>query len=54
VWMHDVAEAFVRGARTAAAEVFLRVTGARSSGVVLAGNDLSRARKTVEGPAQEK
>ena len=54
VWMHDVVEAFVHGARTAAAGVFLRVTGARSSGVVLAGNDLGRAGKTVEGPAQEK
>jgi hypothetical protein len=54
VWMRDVADAFVRGARTAAADLFLRVTGARSTGIWLSGNDLSRARKAVEGPAQEK
>ena len=54
VWMHDVLDAFVRGARTAAADLFLRVTGAGSSGISLSGNDLSRARRTVEGPAREK
>jgi hypothetical protein len=54
VWMHDVAGAFVRGARTAAADLFLRVTGARSSGIILSGNDLSRARTAVEGPALQK
>jgi Pectate lyase superfamily protein len=54
VWMNDVADAFVRGARTVAADLFLRVTGARSSGIVLTGNDLSRARKAVEGPVQQK
>jgi len=54
VWMHDVADAFVRGARTAAADLFLRVTGARSSGIILSGNDLGRAKRAVEGPAREK
>jgi hypothetical protein len=54
VWMHDVVDAFVRGARTAATDLFLRVTGARSSGIILSGNDLGRASRAVEGPAREK
>ena len=54
VWMHNVVDAFVRGARTAAADLFLRVTGASSSGIILLANDLSRARKAVEGPAGQK
>ncbi len=54
VWMRDVVDAFVRGGRTAAADLFLRVTGARSSGIILSGNDLSRARTAVEGPARMK
>jgi hypothetical protein len=54
VWMRDVVDAFVRGARTVAADLFLRVTGARSSEIWLSGNDLSRARTAVEGPARAK
>jgi len=54
VWMRDVVDAFVRGARTAPADLFLRVTGARSSGIILSANDLSRTREVVEGPAQIK
>jgi polygalacturonase len=52
VWMKDVVDAFVRGARTTATELFLRVSGA-STGVTLSGNDLGRARKAVEGPVRE-
>jgi len=54
VWMRGVVDAFVRGARTAPAELFLRVTGGRSSGIILSANDLGRARKAVEGPAEER
>jgi hypothetical protein len=54
VWMRDVVDAFVRGAKTAAADLFLRVTGARSAGITLSGNDLSRAARAFEGPASEK
>jgi hypothetical protein len=54
VWMNDVVDAFVRGARTAAAELFLRVTGGRSAGIVLTGNDLSRAGTRVEGQVVER
>jgi hypothetical protein len=54
VWMHDVVDAFVRGARVAASDLFLRVTGRRSSGIILSGNDLGRAKRAVEGPAREK
>jgi hypothetical protein len=52
--MRDVVDAFVRGARTVPAELFLRVTGARSSGIILSANDVSRARKAVEGRAEQK
>jgi hypothetical protein len=52
--MRDVVDAFVRGGRTAAADLFLRVTGARSSGIILSGNDLSRAKTAVEGAARMK
>ncbi len=48
LWMNNVAGALVRGARTAAASTFLRVSGTGSSGIALVGNDLSRATRSVE------
>ena len=48
VWMNNVADALVRGARSAAAPLFLRVSGARSAGVALVGNDFHRATRAVE------
>jgi hypothetical protein len=48
VWLNNVADAFVRGSRTAAAQTFLRVSGAGSKGITVMGNDLSRVGKSVE------
>jgi hypothetical protein len=48
VWLNNVADAFVRGCRTPAANLFLRVSGAGSKGIVLAGNDLTRAARRLE------
>jgi hypothetical protein len=45
----NVAGALLSGNRApAATDVFLRVTGDRSSGVALRGNDLRLARKALE------
>jgi polygalacturonase len=48
VWLNNVAEALVRGSRTAVAGTFLRVSGKETRGVVVSGNDLTRAGKGVE------
>lgn len=48
VQMRDVRDAFVHGCRASAGTgVFLQVEGAGSAGIVLAGNDLSRAGQPV-------
>lgn len=52
VWFNDVINALVRGSRTTAAQRFLRVSGARSKGVKLIGNDFSNSAQAIEyGPA---
>ncbi len=43
VWINDVVDAILRGARAAAASLLLRVSGSHSSGIGLLGNDFSRA-----------
>ncbi|MDQ2950455.1 MAG: glycosyl hydrolase family 28 protein [Acidobacteriota bacterium] len=48
VWFNNVADAFVRGARTVATKTFLRVTGGQSSGVTLTGNDFTKVDTPVE------
>jgi hypothetical protein len=48
VWLNNVVDAFVRGSSTAAAQTFLRVSGADSQGIMVMGNDLTRAGKSVE------
>ena len=48
IWMNNVVDALVRGARTAAAKTFLRVSGAQSKAIALVGNDLTRATRRVE------
>ena len=48
VWMNNVIDALVRGSRTAATDAFLRVSGARSAGISLIGNDLLRAGRHFE------
>lgn len=49
----DVRGAFVHGCRARAGTgVFLQVEGANSAGIVLAGNDLSRARQPVQAAAE--
>ena len=48
LWMNSVRDALVRGARTGPAPVFLKVTGASSRGIVLDGNDLSKAGRALD------
>jgi hypothetical protein len=48
IWMNNVADALVRGARAGAARLFLRVSGADSRGIALVGNDLSRVERGVD------
>jgi polygalacturonase len=48
VWLNNVADALIRGARSAAARVFLRVGGAESKGITVMGNDLTRVERGVE------
>jgi len=48
LWLNNVVDAFIRGSRTAAAGVFLRVSGAASGRILLAGSDLSRAERRTE------
>lgn len=48
VWLNDVADAFLRGSRTASAKTFVRVSGAGSQRILLAGNDLTRVERRVE------
>jgi len=51
--LRDVRDAFVHGCRARAGTgVFLQVEGADSAGIVLAGNDLSRARQPVQAAAE--
>lgn len=48
VWLNNVADALIRGSRTAAARSFLRVSGAESKGITVVGNDLTRAERRIE------
>lgn len=48
LWLNNVVDAFIRGSRTASAGTFLRVSGAASGRILLAGNDLSRAERRIE------
>ncbi|MEN6605458.1 MAG: glycosyl hydrolase family 28-related protein [Bryobacteraceae bacterium] len=48
VWVHNVVDAFIRGSRTAAAQVFLRASGTESQRILLTGNDLTRVTRRVE------
>jgi hypothetical protein len=48
VWMNNVADAFVRGARVAAAQLFARVSGPQSQAINFSTNDLSRAARVVD------
>jgi len=48
VWLNNAVDAFIRNSRTAAARTFLRVSGAGSQRVLLAGNDLTRVERRVE------
>lgn len=51
LWLHDVAGALLRGVRPGAGKLGMRVTGTRSRGVVLSGNDWSRVERDVEALA---
>jgi len=52
VWLHQVVGALIRGARLRhEAPLFLRVSGERSSGILLAGNELESARRILETTA---
>ena len=48
VWMNNVADALLRGSRTAAARSFLRVSGADSRAIAVVGNELTRVERRVE------
>jgi polygalacturonase len=48
IWLNNVADAFIRGSRTAIAKTFLRVSGPDSKQVLLLGNDLTRVERRVE------
>jgi hypothetical protein len=48
LWFKNVAGAMVRGARPVKADLFLRVDGTESRGVVLMGNDMTQVRKAYE------
>ncbi len=48
VWMNNVSDALVRGARTARAKGFLRVSGKSSGGITVTGSDLTRAERPIE------
>lgn len=48
VWLNNVAGAFVRGSRAAAAGTFLRVSGPESKGIVVAGSDLTGVKSRIE------
>jgi polygalacturonase len=50
--LRDVRDLFVQGCRAGAAELFLQVEGEASAGIVLAGNDLSRAGEPVRAGAE--
>ncbi len=48
LWLNNVAEAMIRGARAASAGVFARISGAASRGILLTGNDLTRVERSIE------
>ena len=48
VWLNNVADALLQGARTPAAQAFLRVTGESSRGITVLGSDLSRVERPFE------
>ena len=48
LWLNHVAGALIRGSRPTAAPLFLRVSGANSRSIVLAGNDLLAVGKAFE------
>ena len=48
-WLRDVAGAFIQSCLAPkGAQTFLRVDGAKSAGITLIGNDLSRAEKAID------
>ena len=51
LWFNQVMDAMVRGARPAAAKVFLRVSGA-GKGIVLTGNDFTRVGQVLEAEGE--
>jgi hypothetical protein len=48
LWLNHVAGALIRGARPTAAPLFLRVSGGKSRGIALAGNDLSQVQRPFD------
>ncbi|MCL4401465.1 MAG: glycoside hydrolase family 28 protein, partial [Acidobacteria bacterium] len=51
LWLNDAINVLIRGSRMANGQRFLRVSGARSKGVKLIGNDLTGAAQAIEyGP----
>jgi hypothetical protein len=48
VWLNNVTDALIRGVRTAAADLFLRVGGNSSNGITVIENDLSRVTRSIE------
>jgi hypothetical protein len=48
LWLNDVAGALIESARPAASQVFLRASGAKSKGIAMSGNDLSRSQRAYD------
>jgi len=47
VWMNNVRDVLVRGSRPAPAETFLRLSGVRTAGIILTGNDFNHIGRAV-------
>jgi polygalacturonase len=48
VWLNNVADALIRGARTATANLFLRVGGPESKGITVINNDMTRVTTPIQ------
>ena len=48
VWMNNVVDTLVRGSRPAPTDTFLHLSGARTAGIHLIGNDFTHANRAVE------
>jgi hypothetical protein len=48
LWLNNAVGALIRGSRPAPSELFLRLSGAQSRGVVLSGNDATRSQRVYE------